>query len=76
MSEKWKCGDCGGTRIQRVCWVDPNTEKVGEDFGDHNEHHFGKTWCNDCEEHTRLVLDGAPDHDNAAATAATTRTTA
>lgn len=54
--EHWRCSKCKGRNIQRACWVNPNTKEVLEDFGDHDEHHHGKTWCADCEEHTELQL--------------------
>lgn len=54
--ENWRCSVCKGRNIQRAVWANPNTGEIFEDYGDHDEHHHGKTWCADCEDHTELQL--------------------
>ena len=43
------CATCGGTNIQVVEWIDPNTNQVieGDPYADgrNTDHH----WCGDCD---------------------------
>lgn len=41
------CPFCGGTNVQLMTWVNPNTNEYCSDVED--------TWCDDCEEHTSLA---------------------
>lgn len=49
----WVCSNCGGTNVETVCWVDPNTDQVHEDYGTWN--HQDTTWCGDCDDHHPLI---------------------
>jgi hypothetical protein len=60
----WRCEACKGDNVQRACWVNPNTLMVHGQFGDHEEHEHGQTWCDDCRAHTPLVsIEHAADCD-------------
>lgn len=48
-AENRACADCGGTDVQRVMWVDINTEIALDDFGSENE--LDTIFCPDCEGH-------------------------
>jgi len=56
--KKWSCRKCGGSRIERAYWADPNTQKLISCVGDHEESECGHTWCHDCNDHTELQLEG------------------
>lgn len=47
------CARCGGTNVQVVCWVDPNTQQVLDEYWSHDNN--DGTWCNDCDDHTGVV---------------------
>jgi len=50
--DKLVCSQCGGKNVQIHAWVDANTNKyIGDDMWDD-----GDTWCEDCEDHTGLVM--------------------
>lgn len=48
----WRCGECEGKRVQIKTWIRPGTGAV-VDGGDW-ENQSNDTWCEDCEDHTRL----------------------
>lgn len=48
------CSECGGTNVELLKWVNPNTDEIGGPWScdpDETE----DCWCHDCEEHTRLM---------------------
>lgn len=46
------CSECGSSNVEVKKWVNPNTNKIGEDviFDDDD------VYCNDCEKHVNLKL--------------------
>lgn len=44
------CAVCGGTNVQKDCWVDVNTDEVHEDANDDG------SWCADCDKRVRVTL--------------------
>lgn len=70
------CKKCGGANVQHVAWYYPNKGYFdgsnsttlfgsGGDFGEWNDDpSAGRTWCEDCQEHTILCecpLNGDTD---------------
>ena len=41
----WVCSVCGSKAVQERCWVEINTQEVGEPAGD------TECWCPDCVDH-------------------------
>ena len=50
--EVWQCSVCKSENVQIRQWVNPNTNEVdnGSDLETED------CWCQDCEDHTELVL--------------------
>ena len=47
---KLVCSKCGGSNIQCVAWVDPNTDELIEYWdGDPQDN-----WCIDCDDNTKF----------------------
>ncbi len=46
--EKLVCKQCGGSNIQVLAWIDPNTNEYRDEYtaGDCED-----TWCDDCRAH-------------------------
>lgn len=54
------CDRCGGTEVQILDWIDPNT---GEVVGGNDVPASGDTWCERCDRPAQLVCvgdDGEP----------------
>ena len=51
------CTVCGGTDVQHIDWIDPNSGSVvGDYFGDwYAMSNKGESFCNDCNDHTLLT---------------------
>jgi hypothetical protein len=47
------CSKCGGTNVQLVAWVDPNTNEVFDDYGSWNS--IDTKFCADCDENVALI---------------------
>lgn len=47
---KYCCSNCGGTNIQILCWIDPNTGRYCGESGDND------CWCDDCQNTTKLKV--------------------
>lgn len=55
--DKLVCSQCGGKNVQIRAWIDANTNKyIGDAVCDD-----GDTWCEDCEDHTGLVMKSEYD---------------
>lgn len=57
-----RCVECGGTDVQVVAWIDPNT---GETFDWYSDDNPEMTWCGHCDEnfgegHTGVLTDEKP----------------
>ena len=48
----WCCKECGGTNVEVKSWVNINTNEVDVTNGIYDE----DTWCQDCEDHTGIML--------------------
>jgi len=46
-----KCKKCNGTNIQKLAWVDANTNKYIEEGTDESY----DRWCTDCQEHVKFI---------------------
>lgn len=51
--EEIVCANCGGSNVQVVAWLDPNTEEAGEYFGSWDE--TDTKYCADCDQHVLLI---------------------
>ena len=54
-TERWHCIECDGTSVQLVAWIEANTNKVLDGYGS-TTGKYGHTWCEHCDDNTRLVL--------------------
>jgi len=52
-NHEYCCAHCGGTNVQITAWVNPNTEDIGDDYGDWDE--SDTKWCKDCEKNVLIV---------------------
>lgn len=48
------CSECGGSNVQLLKWVNPNTGEIGGPLSDDPDE-TEDCWCSDCGEHTRLM---------------------
>lgn len=56
------CTDCGSTNVQAAMWVCPNDDDYVQDpFGTFG--HELNSWCEGCEDHTRLRMVDETDGD-------------
>lgn len=48
---KWICSECGTDNVSSKAWANPNTDEI-EDYVSGEEE---DNWCEDCNDHRRLV---------------------
>lgn len=51
------CSNCGGSDVQTRVWIDPNTRIIVDGDEDYDE---SNCFCNDCNEHHKLILKDNP----------------
>lgn len=56
----WCCKECGGTNVERLMWVDYNSQVPVEDASNLDK----DTWCRDCENHTGVMLKSSWESQN------------
>lgn len=52
---KCVCRVCGGSNVQLVCWVYPNTHEVVSFYSENWDAGNGVTFCDDCGEDTGIT---------------------
>ena len=55
-SNRLVCADCGSEDVQVRAWVNPNLSVLSNDDLEFDPNESEDTWCNDCEEHSGIVL--------------------
>ncbi len=50
---KLVCIMCGGSNVQELAWINPNTKKYIEPFSKKKDD--VRTWCNDCKNGYKLI---------------------
>ena len=53
----YECSNCGSKDIEIRVWLILNTDKTNDDGGDDD------TWCNKCEDLTRLVTSASEEEE-------------
>ena len=53
--DKLVCANCGSDKVESLAWVDSNTHKYKDLYGDDGDE--DANWCNECEDHVEIIYE-------------------